>query len=514
MQPRADSPGLGMGLPTIGQLTTSVDIREGPRGAGTEVRMRFAAPGVAGPAGGVGEGDERYRLLADVSAVAQGGGWPAHAINRLVDVLVPAVADACAVDVVDHEGRAQRLAERADGAHELPEPAASTSSETLRSGGSIMAELDPSSGLARWVTLPLVQDGRVLGLLHLGMSAERGAPAPEHVAFLETLAERAAVGLANTQLVDALRRTQRRLERILGVLGEAVTVHDAEGRTVYANEAAVRLLGVRSAEEILTAEPGQLAARFLISLEDGTPVRVRDLPGRRLLLGEPAEPLLTRSVNRATGQARWLLTKATLLDDDGPLAVNIIEDVTEAKEAALRQGFLARAGEVLGASLDLSRTLQDVADLVVPDLADWCVVDLIAAPGRLERVAVAHKDPIKLAVARLIDERYPSNPEPVPAVLELLAGGPAQLIPELTDEMLASRAEDDEHLELLRKVGMRSILLLPMRVGDRTIGLLTMISAESARSFDVDDLAFGAEVARRAAVAVENARLYAERAGA
>jgi PAS domain S-box-containing protein len=112
------------------------------------------------------------------------------------------------------------------------------------------------------------------------------------------------------------------------VLAEAVTVQDAGGRMVYANDAAARLLGASTPEELIGLEGTELAARFAITRADGTEVGFEDLPSSRLLAGLDAPPLLTRSVRRSTGQERRLLTKATLLDDGELLAVNIIEDVT------------------------------------------------------------------------------------------------------------------------------------------------------------------------------------------
>ena len=130
-----------------------------------------------------------------------------------------------------------------------------------------------------------------------------------------------------------------RLDVVLDAVADAVTVHDASGRTVYVNDAAVRLLGASSREEVLDAETGQLAERFEITREDGAPVRPEDFPGRHAVAGEPAPPLLTRSVSRSTGRVYWLLTKATVVHEpDGRvLAVNVIEDVTEAKEAEQAQ---------------------------------------------------------------------------------------------------------------------------------------------------------------------------------
>ena len=205
--------------------------------------------------------------------------------------------------------------------------------------------------LAHWVNLPLQAADQLLGSLGLGLSASRPS-AEEQLPFLQAVAERAARGLANTQLISELRRTRRRLERILGSLAEAVTVHDERGKLVYATPAAATLLGAQSVDELLAAEPGELAAHFIITREDGTPVRESDFPGQRVVAGEDAPTLLTRSVERHTGREYWLLTKATLLDDGGTLAVNIIEDVTETKTAERRQRFLSEASAVLGSSLD------------------------------------------------------------------------------------------------------------------------------------------------------------------
>jgi PAS domain-containing protein len=186
-----------------------------------------------------------------------------------------------------------------------------------------------ATGIRWWAVATLREADRVLGLLHLGTRDDRGRPSPERLELYGAIADRASRGLARVQLVVELQRTRRRFEGILDVLAEAVTVHDAGGRMIYANEAAMRLLGAESVDEVLRAGPGDLAGRFSMSREDGSPLSIDDLPGHRLLAGLDAPPLLTRSVHLATGRARWLLTKATLLDDDERLAVNIIEDVTE-----------------------------------------------------------------------------------------------------------------------------------------------------------------------------------------
>lgn len=323
---------------------------------------------------------------------------------------------------------------------------------------------------------------------------------------------RTALFRSRAQAIGARNRaeaTRRRLDAILGALAEAVTVHDARGKTIYANDAAARLLGVSSAGEVAASEPGDLAARFVITDEHGGAVHPEDFPGRKAARGEPAEPLLTRSVRRDTGESYWLLTKATAVtDEDGrTLAVNVIEDLTEAKEADLRQSFLGRATQLLASSLDYDETLARIARLAVPTFADWCAVDLLAG-SEVERVALAHRDPEKLELGRRLGEEYPPDMTAGTGLAAVLGSGESELYPAITDEILAANARDERHLELVRGLGMRSALIVPMRVGDTTVGAMTFVNAESGRAFDDDDRAFFEDLAARAATAVENARLY------
>jgi PAS domain S-box-containing protein len=335
-------------------------------------------------------------------------------------------------------------------------------------------------------------------------------------ALLAVIAARArerATALADTN--EALARdrdaAQARLDGILGSLGEAVTVHDERGKTVYANQAAAELLGSVSVEEVLRAEPGALARNFTISHEDGSAVSVDDLPGRRLMRGETAPSLLTRSVRHDTGEAFWLLTKATLTEEPtgGRLAINIIEDVTDAKDAELRQRFLAEAGQLLASTLDYEQTLERVARMIVPRLADWCGIDMVDEQGHLMHVAVAHVDPAKVELAEQLRERYPPDMDASTGVPAILRGGPSELYREIPDEMLAASAVDEEHLRIIREVGIRSGMAVPMRLGGQTLGVISFVTAESGRVFDDDDLAFAEDLALRAATAVQNARLYA-----
>ena len=310
--------------------------------------------------------------------------------------------------------------------------------------------------------------------------------------------------------------TREQLQDMLGSLSEAVTVTDAARRMRYANQAAADLLGCATPAELLAQPLGAILAQWESTHEDGRPMVAEDVPSYKIVNGQAAEPLLTRIVHRETGEQRWRLVKAAPLrgSTGETMAVSVIEDVTEAKEAELRQRFLAQAGSTLSSSLDYEETLQRVAQLVVPGLADWCAVDVVDANERLNLVAVAHVDPDKVAFARELRHRYPPDPDEDTGLYGVLRSGRPELYPELPDELLEQAIEDPEQLATIRTLGTRSVMLIPMQVGGRTIGVLTMVSAESGRSFNEDDLVFATDLARRAATAVENARLYTERATA
>jgi PAS domain S-box-containing protein len=301
---------------------------------------------------------------------------------------------------------------------------------------------------------------------------------------------------------------------VVNALADAVTIRGRDNRLLYANQAALERMGIESLEQLRAADPQELMDPYDTYGEDGHRLSLDDLPSVRVLRGEDAEPLLMRSVHRDTGSEQWVLLKAALVQDavgGEEAAVTIIEDVTDAKRASLRSEFLARAGSVLASSLDHQQTLRNVAGLAVPQLADWCAVDLFDEGGTREPVAVAHVDPAKLRTAAQLRTYEADRLDPGRGLGRVWSSGQAQLYREIPDEMLVAAAVDEQHLALLREVGLRSVLIVPIRGGGRTIGALTFVSSESGRCFDDGDVSFAQQIADRAALAVENSRLYTGR---
>jgi PAS domain S-box-containing protein len=303
------------------------------------------------------------------------------------------------------------------------------------------------------------------------------------------------------------------LEAILGGVADGITAQAPDGSLVFANDAAVRTLGYGSREELLDAPVSEVMGRFEVLDERGEPYPAERLPGRRALTGEQAEELLRFRV-RATGEERWSRVKASPILDEGgdvAMAINVIEDVTDSKRAELDQQFLSESSRLLGASLDAELTLQRIATLSVPGIADWCAVDLKAVNGSIERVALAHRDPSQVERARRLQERYPPDPHAPTGVPRVLRTGESELYPEIPAELLERAAVDAEHLELLRELGLRSAMVVPMVARGSTLGALTFVTAEEGRRFDDKDLALAEEIGRRCGAALENARLYSER---
>jgi signal transduction histidine kinase/PAS domain-containing protein len=192
---------------------------------------------------------------------------------------------------------------------------------------------------------------------------------------------------------------------------------------------------------------------------------------------------------------------------DGGLATQWI-DITERKRAEERDQCLSRASEVLGSSLDYETTLDQLAHVVVPSIADWCAVHVVDESGVAQQLSIAHVDPEKVTWARELERRYPPRDDAPTGVPNVLRTGRPELHSEISDEMLAAGAIDDEHLRITRELGLESAMVVPLLSGTRVIGALTLVSAESGRRFSEHDLPLATELARRAAVAVEHARLH------
>jgi PAS domain S-box-containing protein len=192
---------------------------------------------------------------------------------------------------------------------------------------------------------------------------------------------------------------------------------------------------------------------------------------------------------------------------DGGLATQW-KNTTVRKRAEEASSYLTKATEMLASSTDYEATLREVARLIVPHFADWCGISVLDEHGTPQQLAVAHVDPAKVEWAHQLNKRYPPDPNAVTGVPSVIRTGKPELYPEIPEELLIAGAQDAEHLRIIRELGFKSAMVVPLAATQRVLGAITVVSAEGSRRYTVDDMNFLTELARRAALAVENSLLH------
>src|SRR5918993_516760 len=304
---------------------------------------------------------------------------------------------------------------------------------------------------------------------------------------------------------ESLRESEERFRLMVeGVKDYAIFMLDPGGCVTTWNDGAERIEGYGE-EEIL----GRHFSSFYPEedVERGHP---EDVLRAALAEGRYVEEGLKVRKDGSRFWASAVIT--TLRDRKGNLKgfSMVVHDATERKHADDVLRFLAESSATLASSLDYRTTLVNVARLAVPTLADWCAVDVMEEDGTVERLAVEHSDPEKVALAYELQERFPSDPETTRGVRKVLKTGEPDMMAEIPEELLDQAAVDVEHRTIMRELGLRSYMVVPMVARGRNHGSITLVSAESGRSYEETDLSLAEELARRAALAVDNAKLYEE----
>ena len=316
-------------------------------------------------------------------------------------------------------------------------------------------------------------------------------------------------GLASLRgALDRGRSVRSELGAILDSVADGVTVIDGAGRIRYANVAAAELNGTSVAD--MVGRPGsEIAGRLEVLDESGSLLDLERLPTRQVAAGADRAEATVR-FRSANGTERWSIVRSRAIRDrHGRLrrVVSAFQDVTAIKESEHRLAFLAQVSATLAESIDYELTLRRVANAVVPQLADWCVVDVVE-PGRgLTRVAAANVNPEQLRLADEVEQRWPRDPEAPGVLREVMDTRRPAHMTNVTDEMLRTGARDAAHLAVLRKLRIREVLTVPLEAREHALGTLSLILSESARTFTPADVTLAREIGRRAGAAIDAARL-------
>ena len=289
---------------------------------------------------------------------------------------------------------------------------------------------------------------------------------------------------------------------VVATTPDAIVTMDEGGSFLSANPAAERMFGYSESELVGRPLTVVMPARF----------REQHSTGLKRYL-ETGERKLDWSYLRMPGQHRdgreisLAISFGEYRDGDRRVFTGIMRDISDVVQREAGMRFLLEASEALTTSLDYELTLRKVAELATRSIADWAAVDLVE-DGTVRRVAVAHPDPEKLRIARDIEMRYPTDPSAPAGIHHVIRTGERVVVPEIPEELILRAAHDEEHLRLIRELQLESYMCVPLKLRDEVIGALTLVSSSPTRRYSEADADLASELARRAAVAIDNAKLY------
>jgi PAS domain S-box-containing protein len=382
-----------------------------------------------------------------------------------------------------------------------------------------LLELLRGLGLRSSMCVPLIARDRVLGAITF-VSAETGRRYDDRdLATAQDLARRAATAVDNALLFRETQGARREaldslavVDAVFGAAPVGLAFMDTSFRYVRVNEALARINGMPAEEHLGRSLRDVLGDELASTIE----------PYHRHVLdtGDPILDLAVEGRVAATPDEtrNWLVSYYPVRDGaEEVIGVGVvITDVTEreqaraaAEAAGARLSVLADASQQLAGSLDYESTLANLSKLLVPRFADWYAVD-VADRGRFRRIEVVHKDESKEAWARKSMDLFAPEPDELEGTARVVRTGEAVLYRTIDEELLAASTLSKEHHEVLRQLGMESAMCVPLTAAGRTFGALMLVSSDAERLFDEEDLDFAKHLGRRAAVAVDNARLYRE----
>ena len=315
-----------------------------------------------------------------------------------------------------------------------------------------------------------------------------------------------------------LQNSKHRLETILEGITDGVTAFDRDGNFIYANSIGAQMCGFKTVAEMLATPTENIMHRYLILDEHGQTFPIEKLPGRLALKGVKNPPEAVVQIEmKDTGKRRWaIISAAPVLDDNGEVlyAVSIFRDFTihkenenslKSRESAFR--LIAETGIILNSSLDYLTTLQKLCELIVPLLADWCTIDVISDPENPKTINW-HWNPAKRKWAEEYQKKYRPDWRSSASTMRVISTGKSELHESISSELLEANISDPGQLKEIKKIGMSSVMFVPILANNKVLGAITFVASESKRKFSSFDLTLAEDVGRRAGLAIDQSLLY------
>lgn len=382
---------------------------------------------------------------------------------------------------------------------------------------STMIQLVQKLGLKSYMGVPLIARGKVLGAMTFSSVKEKRYYSNYDLLFVTELARRIALTLDNIRLFkDAQEEIQER-ERITEVLTlQQERLHlaqEAANIGVFEWDAiSDRVQWSEHMERLYGLQPGTFKGTYkewLKYIHPDDRNRIRD---------EFYEHIKKKAIMDfefrivlPDGTVEWIYSKQQVFFDKkrNPIhTIGININVSERKQLMINSAFLAEASKILSSSLDYETTLHNVASLAVSQISDWCIIGIIDKNAGYQQITMQHKDPKKVKWAEAVGKEYPPALNANSGIAKVLRTKKPEFHPYISDDMLVAVAKDERHLKLIKQLGMTSVMIVPLLLHNESIGALTFISSETKRRFTKADLSLAEELAQRAAIAIENARLY------
>lgn len=315
------------------------------------------------------------------------------------------------------------------------------------------------------------------------------------------------VEMDERKLVEKTVRDQREWFRItLASIGDAVIVTDVAGDITFINPVAETLTGWSQNEAL-----GKPITEIFPIFNEETRKAVEN-PLRRVLEEGVIVGLANHTILVARDGTEHPIddSGAPIRDDSGNMigAVLVFRDITARRRSEQIQEFLSNSSVILAGSLDYQTTLTSVAQLAVPTIADWCSVHVKEGDGSIQQLAVAHVDPEKVKWAYELQRRFPPNPDAPTGLYQVIRSGQPEFYPNITDEMLTAAVKNEEQLQIAREIGFTSAMVVPLTAHGHTLGAIQFVSTDSKYHYGPVDFQMAEELARRAALAIDNAHLY------
>lgn len=328
---------------------------------------------------------------------------------------------------------------------------------------------------------------------------------------------------------DALQVQQEFLNAVLDSLDDGIVACDIDGVVNFMNRAAQQFYGVDESISLSSIASPHTAAYALYHTDEQTPVLPEETPLARALKGETVRDVEVVIAPKGGPRRRVLVNGRALLDAHGNMigAVVAVHDISAtvmaaeerfhrkreevmrryAEEGERRARLLSEVSAALVSSLDCERTLQSVARICVPGFADWCAV-YVVDEGEIRRLGFKHANQEKTLKLQQLQRRHPFDPNMTAGVANVIRSGQPEIYSEITDDVIAKMTRSPEVAEEIKRLGFNSVIVVPLSARDHVLGAVALAITESDRRYDSKDLAFAAELAARAGMAVDNARLY------